>query len=384
MAQNKKIFIIAGEASGDILGAKLMSALKSEMPHIEFHGIGGTQMKAQGIKSIIPIEGLSLMGFVEVIPHIFKLRKYMAHAVKRIMEYEPDLVITIDSPGFNFRIVEKLKKNGLEAKFIHMVAPSVWAYNPGRAKVVARLYDLLLTLLPFEPPLFTKHGMKAEFIGHPIFEQNFNRSSDKFRNKYSIPKDAEVICVTPGSRRGEIERHMRIFAKSLALLQTKYKIFVLFPLCKESDKALVESNVGNAFPHACILDDEKLDAYEAADVALAKSGTNVLEILACDTPVVVTYRLNPLTYYFIKLKAMIKYISIINIIANKEIIPEYIQNDCNPVKLANAIAKFIENDRLADIEVKESQKIMASIGFRSKTKASTRAAKMIVKECINI
>lgn len=383
MLQNKKIFIIAGEASGDIIGSKLMESFKSEMPHLEFHGIGGPQMSLKGIRSIIPINDLSLMGFVEIIPHIFKINKYINHAVKRIMEYEPDMVITIDSPGFNFRVVKALRQKKLDAKFIHLVAPSVWAYNPGRAEKVAKYYDLLLTLLPFEPPLFTKYGMKAEYIGHPIFEQNFKRNTDKFESKYNIPHDAEVICITPGSREGEIKRHMSIFTSALKLLQTKYKIFALIPLSKEKDKDIVESIIGDQIPHQCVFSEEKLDAYSASDVAIAKSGTNVLEIMACDTPAIVAYKVNPISYFYIKLKAMIKHVSLVNIIANKAIIPEFIQNDCTPANLANAIVKYIENDRLADIEVTEAQKIMEQIGFRDKTKASKRAAQIIIKEFIS-
>lgn len=383
MPQNKKIFIIAGEASGDIIGSRLMDALKNEMPYIEFHGVGGAQMGVKGLKSIVPIEHLSLMGFMEIVPHIFQIRRYIKHVVKRVIEYQPDLVITIDSPGFNFRVVKALKNENLKTKFVHLVAPSVWAYNPGRAKEVAELYDLLLTLLPFEPPLFTKYGMKAEYIGHPIFEQNFNRNITKFKDKHKIPKDTEIICVTPGSRQGEIERHMEIFAKTMVLLQTKYKIFVVFPLNKEGDKKLVESMVGNSFPHACILDDERLEAFAASDVALAKSGTNVLEILACETPTVVAYKVNPITYFYIKFKALIKYVSIVNILANKEIVPEFLQSDCKPFKLANAIAKYIENDRLAEIEVNEAHRVMHSIGFGDKEKASKRAAQIIVKGFLN-
>lgn len=138
------------------------------------------------------------MGFIEVIPHIFKLRRYIKHVIKQAMQYKPDVVITIDSPGFNFRVVEGLKKEGLNAKYIHVVAPSVWAYNPERAVKTAELYDLLLTLLPFEPPLFKRYGLDTEFIGHPIFEQNFLRNVSYFKRKYKIPSDAEVVCVTPG------------------------------------------------------------------------------------------------------------------------------------------------------------------------------------------
>lgn len=380
MGQNKKIFIIAGEASGDIIGAKMMDSLKKENHNIEFHGIGGTQMAFKGLKSIVPIDQLSLMGFIEVIPHIFKINSYINHTVKRAIEYQPDLVITIDFPGFNRRIVEKLRKENLNAKFIHIVAPSVWAYKPERAQKAAKLYDLLLTLLPFEPPLFTKHGLDAQFIGHPIFEQNFRRNEADFKRKYNIPKDAEVVTITPGSRKGEIQKHTEIFVKTLALLKTKYNIFALFILNDPSHKDFIKPIIKDSLPHKFIDTKEKIEAFVSSDVALAKSGTNVLEILACNTPAIVAYKVNFLTYLYIKFKALIKHVSLVNILANKEIVPEFLQNDCKPVKMANAIAKYIENDRLAEIEVMEAQTIMRQIGFEEKVGASTKAAQIIAKK----
>jgi lipid-A-disaccharide synthase len=377
MLENKKVFIIAGEASGDLIGGKIIDALKKQLPYLDISGIGGKHMELRGIRSILPISKLSLIGFIEIIPHIFILKKLISHAVKNIIEYAPDLVITIDSPGFNFRVVEELRKSDLKTKFLHIVAPSVWAYNPERAEKVANLYDMLFTLLPFEPPLFKKYGLKTEFIGHPIFEQNFNRNVSYFRTKYNIPLEARIICVTPGSRTGEIKKHMKIFLKALKLLQTKYNIFVVFPLNKMEDALLVESYINGEVPHICVFDDERIDAYFIADVALAKSGTNTLEISACETPLIIAYMVNFLTYWYIKSKALIRYVSLINILADKEIIPEFIQDKCNPTALANAVAKYLENDRLSEIQVQEATRILHDIGLGNKVKASERAANII-------
>jgi len=384
MIQNKKVFIVAGEASGDIIGAKIIDSLKREMPHIEFKGIGGREMERRGLKSILPIEKLSIMGFAELIPHLLKFAKYLKHTEKKIKSFNPDIVITIDFPGFNFRLVKKLK-NQIDAKFVHIVAPSVWAYNPQRSAKVAKLYDLLLTLLPFEPPYFTKYGLKTEYIGHPIFEQDFSRNPKAFKKKHQIPAKAEVICVTPGSRDGEIKKHMAVFAKALSLLGSKYKIFVLFTLNKAKDKVLVEQFMqATSLDYTCVLGDEKLDSFAASDVALAKSGTNVLEILASGTPAIVAYKVNFLTYLYMKSKVLVKFVNLVNIIANQEIIPEFIQSDCSPVKLANGLAKYIENDKLAEIQVEESRDAMKKIGLGSKMTSSSRAAKIIVKEFLSI
>ncbi|MGV2432499.1 MAG UNVERIFIED_CONTAM: lipid-A-disaccharide synthase [Rickettsiaceae bacterium] len=357
-----------------------MAALKKIVPNLEFHGIGGINMQLAGIRSVVPINHLSVMGFIEIIPHIFRIRKYIKHTIKKIEEYKPDLIITIDSPGFNFRIVDALKKQNFNTKYLHIVAPSVWAYAPERAEKIAKLYDMLLTLLPFEPPLFKKYGLPTEFIGHPIFEQNFNRNTKAFRKKYNIPEDSEIICVTPGSRNGEIKRHMKVFVDSLKLLKTKIKIFVLFPLARKEDELLVKSYVKNAFPHVCIFDEERIDAYAISDAALAKSGTNTLEILACETPLVVGYKVNFFTYLYIKHKILIKYISLVNILSNKDIVPEFIQDDCTGAKLANALAKYIANDKLAEIQVREAEEVMREIGFNQKSKPSEKAAEIIAKK----
>jgi lipid-A-disaccharide synthase len=378
IGQSKKIFIIAGEASGDFIGGKLIDALQKHLPYLEIHGVGGKQMELRGVRSILPINKLSVMGFFEIIPHIFTLKNFIRHAVKNILKDQPDLIITIDSPGFNFRVVEALRKAKLNTKYLHIVAPSVWAYNPERAKKVADLYDMLLTLLPFEPPLFTRYGLKTEYIGHPIFEQNYNRNIGYFRTKYNIPEEARIICVTPGSRTGEIKKHMKIFVKALKLLQTRYNIFAIFPLNKMEDAMLVESYMGDAVPHICIFDEERIDGYFIADVAIAKSGTNTLEISACETPLIIAYKVHFLTYLYIKSKALIKYISLINILANKEIIPEFIQNNCNAAALATATAKYLESDRLSEVQVQETSKIMHQIGFKAHTKASERAAEIII------
>jgi lipid-A-disaccharide synthase len=380
VSQKKRIFIIAGEPSGDIIGGKIMNALQSAKKNLEFHGVGGTQMEYKGLNSIFPIRELSIIGFMEIVPKILKLRKLINKTVQEVLEYKPDLVITIDSPGFNFRVVKKLKNLHAKTKFLHIVAPSVWAYNPGRALKVAELYDKLLTLLPFEPPLFKKHGLDTEFIGHPIFEQNFRRNGTNFRRKHDISREAEVICVTLGSRTSEISRHIGVFTKALRLLQSRYEIFVVFPILSNDDSKLIRAKVGKSFKYVCVTGDERLDAYTAADIALAKSGSNTLEILACDTPVVVGYKVNFMTYIYIKLRILIKYVSLINIVADKAIIPEFIQDQCTPANLANSLSSYIKNDRLADIQVKEADKAMESMGFNSKSKPSENAASIIIKE----
>lgn len=380
MIDSKKVYIIAGEASGDFISGVLIEALRKRLPRIDIKGIGGRYMEEREVPSLFPIKKISLMGFLEIIPHIFTLKTLIAITVRDIMKEQPNLVITIDSPGFNFRVVEQLKASGFQGKLVHIVAPTVWAYKPERAEVTAKLYNHLLTILPFEPPFFTKYGLATDFIGHPVFEQNFNRDTLSFRDKYNIPHDAKIICITPGSRDGEIKRHMKPFAEGLKLLKTKYNIFAVFALNKKEDVELAASYLQGEVPYVSVIGNERLDAYSVADIALAKSGTNTLEIAACATPMIVAYKMNFLSYWYIKSQALIKNVCLINVLLNKQIIPELIQGDCTAVNIANTLAQYLSNDLLSETQVKESFKALRMMGFESGTKASVQAADIIVRK----
>lgn len=383
MLKNKKAYIIAGEPSGDFIGGVLIEALRHKMPSLEIKGVGGRYMEEQGVPSLFPIKKISLMGFIEIIPHIFTLKNLIATTVKHIINENPEVVITIDSPGFNFRVVEKLKNADFKGKIVHIVAPTVWAYKPERALVTAKLYDRLLTILPFEPPFFTKYGLKTDFIGHPIMEQNFNRDAALFRSKYNISKHTKILCVTPGSRVGEIKMHMKIFASALKLLKTKYDVFVVFALNKKEDAQLVASYLDERIPCISVLGDERLDAYFAADIALAKSGTNTLEIAACGTPMIAAYKMNWLTYLYVKSKILIKYVSLINILLQKEVIPELIQKNCTAENIAAAIDEYLHNDQLAKLQVAESTQALRMLGFEEHIKPSSVAADIIINKFLS-
>jgi lipid-A-disaccharide synthase len=380
MIENKKAYIIAGEVSGDFIGGVLVEALRHKNSNLVIKGIGGRYMEEREVPSLFPIKKISLWGFLEVIPHLFTVKTLINITVRDIMKEQPDVVITIDSPGFNFRVVEKLKDAGFQGKFVHIVAPTVWAYKPSRAERVAKLYDHLFTLLPFEPPYFTKYGLKTDFIGHPIFEQNFNRDISMFRNKYNIPDDAKIICITPGSREGEIRRHMKPFAGALKILKTKMNIFAVFALNKREDVELAASYLHGEVPYVAVVGDERLDAYSIADIALAKSGTNTLEIAACSTPIVVAYKINPITYLFLKSMTLVKSVCLINILLKNQIIPELIQWDCTPVKIANALGKYLLDDRISEVQILQSMNALRMIGFESSTKASVQAADIITRK----
>jgi lipid-A-disaccharide synthase len=371
------IYIIAGEASGDAMGAKLMT----EMRGVKFSGVGGLKMQELGLKSLFDYSEIALMGFLEILPHIFRLRKLIQDTASDIMAKKPDVLVTIDSPGFTYRVAKIVKKTCPDMKMIHMVAPSVWAYKPGRAVKYAAIYDHILTLLPFEPPYFEAVGLAATFIGHPVFEQKFG-GGDAFRQRYGISPDAKVIVVTPGSRKGEIARHMPVFLGALDGAREKYPELVVVFVCASLGLDAMASEVLRdtrikAEGGICVDNNERLEAYAAADVALAKSGTNTLEIAASLTPMIVGYKLNFFTFWLVKLMAKIKYASLINIMGGREIIPEFLQHKCTAQNLTAGLLKILDDPKIGQDQVAESMKALQEMGFGSKVSPSKEAARVI-------
>lgn len=370
-----KLYLIAGEASGDLIGGKIMSALRTSVSNIEFTGIGGKDMEAQGIKSLFPINRISLMGFMEIIPHIFKLKRLINLTVEDIIQKKPDALLTIDSPGFTYRVASLVRKKAPYIKLIHTVAPSVWAYKPKRAIKYAALYDSLLTLLPFEPSYFTEYGLDTHFIGHPALERHFYTKNDDLRQELGLPLDKKIIAVTPGSRKGEIRRHMPIIVESLERIAAQ-NIQVIFIQQDENNISLIKDYL-NGVTFDYIFSSNPLKAFAASDAALAKSGTNTLEIAASGTPMVTFYKLNPITFFILKTMIKIKYACLINIIADKELIPEYIQSDFTAANIAKALNTFLSNNILSYDQTHEAQTILTSIGLNRQEPPSSRAAKII-------
>ncbi len=375
-----KLYIVAGETSGDFIGGLLIKAIRElvkEGKNVTFHGVGGKNMSDEGVKSLFPISYISLMGFFEVLPHIFRLKKLIDKTVEDILSQNPDVLITIDSPGFTYRVASKVREIAPHIKLVHIVAPSVWAYKPGRAKKYAKIYDHLLTLLPFEPPYFTACGLRSTCIGHPILEQAFYVGSKGLKQEMNISENVKVIAVTPGSRLGEISRHMPIIKQVFDELSSTHTIKVIFVQPDESNvQNILKYLVGTKFEFGFSTD--RLKIFAVSDCALAKSGTNTIEIAASGTPMIVGYKLSPITFFFLKLMIKIKYASLINIISNREIIPEYIQSDFNAENVTQAISELLSDNKRSKSQVAESQRVLESIGFNSDQKPSVTAAKIIV------
>ncbi len=374
-----KFYFVAGENSGDFIGAKIIKSIKrnnADRNDILFYGVGGPQMKEAGISSLFDFQQINLMGFFEVLPHIFRIKNLINKTVDDIISNNIDVLVTIDSPGFTFRVADKIRKLAPTIKLVHIVAPSVWAYKESRAKKYSKVYDKLLTLLPFEPPYFTKHGLSSEFIGYPALEQNFYVKSKELRREFNIADNEKIIAITPGSRRSEISRHMPIIRKALDKLALTHKLTAIFVqpndlYIRHIDQYLVDAKFNFLFST------ERLKSFAISDLAIAKSGTNTLEIAASSTPMIVGYKLNILTYLILKMFIKIKYANIINIISNKEVIPEYIQSDFTADNVSYALNKLMSSPNEANSQVAVAKAILKTIGLDSNQLPTDKAASII-------
>ena len=347
-----KIFIMAGELSGDILGEGLINQLKKlSQNKIEIYGVGGAKMIAQGLKPIFNIKSLSIMGIFEVllkIPSIFMLLKL---AKKKIIEINPDIVITIDAPGFNLRLQNSIKD--LKIKQIHYVAPSVWAWKSYRAKKIAKFLDHLLVLFPFEKNLFLKEGLNTTFVGHPIaFDNKF------INNKYYIEKSLNNNAITkiamlPGSRLGEIEKLMPVFIKSAILLNKDYKLIKFYVVTLKEYRNKIQGYFAKTNLDYYVTDnhEEKYNIYSKVNFVLCASGTVTIEVAKASTAMLVVYKLNFITWLIVRAMVKIKTATILNIISKDNIIPELFQKEVNETNIHGIIKKYLENSKLRNKQI---------------------------------
>lgn len=336
------IYLVAGEQSGDALGARLMNALRQRVPDVAFAGVGGGNMAAEGLDSLFPMHDLAVMGFLEVIPRVPLLRRRLAETINDIANRRPAAVVTIDSPGFALRLLRRVPPG---IRRVHYVAPQIWAWREGRARHYHRLWDQLLCLLPFEPALFGRHGLPARFVGHPVIESGADRGDGlRFREMHDIAPDATVLIVMPGSRRTEIARLAPILGATLQhLRQTRTLIPVVPAIPAFADRVARAVQTWRIRPILLTGQQEKYDSFAAAAAALTKSGTSTLELAMAGVPMAVTYRVNPLSAPLVRRLVTVPYASLLNLIAGSEVIPELMQQDCTPAKLSAAIVELLDS-----------------------------------------
>ncbi|MDR1169915.1 MAG: lipid-A-disaccharide synthase [Prevotellaceae bacterium] len=341
-----KIYFVTGEPSGDLLASSLMRALKEKAPDVKFYGVGGETMKSYGFESLFNMAELTVMGFFEVVPRLPLILKRIKQTVADIEKVNPDVLITVDSWGFVSVLLSRLRKKKITVPKLHYVAPQVWAWKKGRAKSVAKLADRLMTLLPSEPKYFEKYGLKCDFVGHPVVENRIEEiDAANFRTKYNIPSNACIISVLPGSRNSEVKRLIPVFRDAVRLLSTKIdNLFVVVPTVET-----VVGEVGKAFENSDIPcriitgRNERYAAFRQSTVAIAASGTVSLELASCNTPHVVAYKFSPLTNFLADIFVKVEYANLINLLCNREVIPEFMLDECHADLIANKIFELMDS-----------------------------------------
>jgi len=341
------VFLIAGENSGDALGASLMRALKDKTQgEVRFAGVGGPEMTAEGLSSLFPMQDLAVMGVFEVVPKLPTLLRRMGETADEIERLKPDVLITIDAPDFCFRVIKKIKARGLRLPIVHYVAPSVWAWRPGRAAKVAKFLDHLLCLLPFEPPYFHAVGLDATFVGHPVVTRHIDEAGGAaFRSRHAIGAETKVMCVLPGSRGGEVERLLEVFGDAVQRLHAHIPdLVVVIPAVAHLHDKIAQTVSTWAVPTYVVGQDEKAEAYVASDAALAASGTVTLELAMAGVVHVIGYRVNALTALLGRLLIKSPYANLINICLQREAVPEFIQGQCTADNLAQELERLLTDE----------------------------------------
>lgn len=378
MAEPPLIFIIAGEPSGDVLGGRMMAALRELLDgHVRFAGVGGETMRSQGFDSLFPMEELSIMGVAEILPHLPRLMQRIRETAQAADMAQPRALLTIDSPDFTRRVARRVTDRAIPR--IHYVAPTVWAWRPWRAKGFARDFTHLLALLPFEPPWFEPVGLPCTFVGHPVVESGAdNGDGPAFRACHGIDPDSLLVCVLPGSRRGEVSRLGGIFGDAMRIFAERRDGLRLVVPTVEGVAPLVEAIVAD-WPGAPVVlrgQDEKYDAMAASNLALAASGTVALELALAGLPTVIGYRISPVTHFLVRRTLVrTKYAHLVNIIEDREVVPELIQRDCRADRLAAELERLTGPDGAA--QVAAVQPALAALG-RGGESPSRRAARALL------
>ena len=346
MSRPIRVALVAGEASGDILGSGLMQAIKQRHPGAEFIGVGGARMEAEGLKSYFPMERLAVMGLVEVLGRLFELLRRRRQLARDLIAAKPDVFIGIDAPDFNLGLELKLRRAGI--KTVHYVSPSVWAWRQKRVLKIREACDLMLTLFPFEAQFYDEHQVPVRFVGHPLADaipQQADRAAA--REALDLPQDEPVVALMPGSRGGEVARLGELFLDAAIRLRAlRPGIRFLLPCATPERRVQLEQMLAGRDLPLTLLNGRSHEALAACDAVLIASGTATLEALLYKRPMVVAYRVAPLTYRILKRLVKSPYISLPNLLAERLLVPELIQDAATPEALAQAVAPLIDGGQV--------------------------------------
>ncbi len=354
----KKIFVLTGEPSGDKLASKVITKLKSSKPDIEYLSVGGEHLKALGIESIYDLREITYLGFTKVLLNLFKIKKKINETVDKIIEFNPDILFSVDSPDFTLRVAKKVKKLKSSIKTIHFVAPQVWVWREHRVKQLKSFLDHALLLFPFEKKYFDKENIQSTFTGHPLLE---DQEKSKIDISQVIKKDKKIFSIYPGSRISEINVLMPILFKFVKLMNEKYSdIFFIFHSTIEHSVLIKNFLLKEKFENCDVISDEKIksDILKKSIFAVAKSGTISLEICNAKVPSVIIYKMSKINFFVIKNLVKVKSPNIINIVADEEIIPELLQSKCNPKDIFKMVDKLLNDKNILEKQIAKSQEII--------------------------
>ena len=354
----KKIFVLTGEPSGDKLASKVISKLKNRNPNIEYLSVGGEHLKALGVKSLYDLKEVTYLGFTRVLLNIFKIKKKINETVDKIIEFNPNILFSVDSPDFTLRVAEKVKKMRPEIKIIHYVAPQVWVWREHRVKKLKQFLDHILLLFPFEKKYFEKENINCTFVGHSLLE---NDEKTKVDLSNIIKENKKIFSIFSGSRSSEIDVLTPILFKFIKMMEEKYTdIHFVFHTTIEHRQKLKEEVSKAGLKECDVISDEKIKSHvlKKSMFAVAKSGTISLEICNAKVPSVIIYKMNKVNFFIIKMLVKVKSPNIINIAADEEVIPELLQSKCNPRDIFKAVDRLLNDKKNLEIQVKKSQEII--------------------------
>lgn len=376
-----KVYLIAGEPSGDLLGSRLMRALRKKTGNqVEFFGVGGDTMEAEGLKSLFDISALAIMGLMEVIPSIPRVLRLLKETAADVEKVQPDVIVTIDSWSFSSRVHKILRKKKLKIPQVHYVAPQVWAWKKKRAKTMHKYIDHLLTLLPQEPKYFTPYGLAVDFVGHPVIESDVvHGSAEAFYLHHDVPLDKKVVAVLPGSRKTEVTRLLPVFLEAARQLYAKDKdLYFVIPTVK-TVSGLVKNMSKDCGVPLVITETEKdrYDAFKAAKAAMAASGTVALELAISDVPHIIGYKVSDFTAMLLRRFMHIQFVNLSNILLGREIIPELLQERCVTSNICMYLHELLNRGDLYEKQINGFRKVREVLGMSEQT-PSENAADVII------
>jgi len=377
----KKIFVLTGEPSGDKLASTVISKLKINNLDIEYLCVGGTHLSSLGIKSIFDLKEITYIGFTSVFLNIFKIRNRINKTVEEVIKFNPDILFSVDSPDFTLRVAERVKKINSNIKTVHYVAPQVWVWRESRVKKIKKFLDHILLLFNFEKKYFDKENITNTFVGHPLLEKNTKNKTDLSN---VIAKDKKIISLFAGSRFSETNLLLPVLTDFIKIMNEKFNDYLFVFHATEENKNFINEHLKTSnFNNTEVISDENIKSQilSSSIFAVSKSGTVSLEICNAKVPSIIIYKMNFFNFIIVKFLVKIKYANIINIINNREVIPELIQKECNAKEIYKSVVYFLKNPSLINQQIKDCQNTLEQI--RSKTSSTGEASSILAKYLIS-